>query len=835
VKTLRITVVAALLAAAAAFALPADLVVISAREVRPDEAGGLYYLGQAAGGYMYNGSSAAVGRVAPYRVLDRDARAKDYYIVWAPDWVGVTAEAFAHLGTSVRLSEYEILVGLERGFGPGELRAVEHRIELIKLEPVTPVDWRYEGEAPPKKKDPRIEGAINTMTAEEYAGYIKRLQDFKTRCTDTTGCDAARDYLCDFFAAQNLDARLFPFHGVGFGCGSYPQAPDYIYVATLSGTIKRTRSAGTTWDTIMIERTCEVAAWDWINAAIGCVAGYNSMFARTVDGGDTWDVYKIHEGYPLELYSPADLCFVNSQIGWIAGTFWPSVGGTRGCVFRTLDGGRTWDERPIPDGFVPYFIRFSDVDHGWMGGERTASCIYYTDDGGATWRECSQPGERVMRDLAVVGPAEAWATDYTDKLLHTTDGTTWLYVTPGLNYKYECIEFPDAKHGFAADDALIATDDGGATWHEVVQAPKIEYWILAFADNVNGVVGDIGGEHLYKTDDGGKTFASIVDGMDRTAENVVAERRGERNPEEIVIIGGHFDSISDCKPSFCPGAEDNASGTACAMAAARAFRNLSFNRTVRYVAFGDEEGGMGGSEAYAKYCASRGEKVVGVLNADMVSYDEDMGGRDDFSVAHKGDEYRWLYNYLTGVGRLYGNKLLYDSHFWISDHWRFWNAGYPAIGVIEGGIGPGGVMEYPYYHTTEDTLDKLHPDLGVRFVRDYAAMFAHLAGVSDVGVNEPRPGGAAVPFARAFAVYPNPYCYATCAGGVNFVGLKTPARVEVYDLAGRRVAREEVAAGCDACVWRPAGVGGEALSPGVYLYRVEGQGQREAGKVVVAR
>ncbi|MEE8639541.1 MAG: hypothetical protein V3T41_03945 [bacterium] len=114
--------------AAAALALPGDLVVISDREVTPDEAAGLYYLGQAGDGYLYNGSSAALGRVAPYRVLDRDAQFKDYYIVWAPDWVGLTPQAFAHLGAAVRLSEYEILVGLERGLGPGALRAVEHRI-----------------------------------------------------------------------------------------------------------------------------------------------------------------------------------------------------------------------------------------------------------------------------------------------------------------------------------------------------------------------------------------------------------------------------------------------------------------------------------------------------------------------------------------------------------------------------------------------------------------------------------------------------------------------------------------------------------------------------------
>jgi hypothetical protein len=70
---------------------------------------------------------------------------------------------------------------------------------------------------------------------------------------------------------------------------------------------------------------------------------------------------------------------------------------------------------------------------------------------------------------------------------------------------------------------------------------------------------------------------------------------------------------------------------------------------------------------------------------------------------------------------------------------------------------------------------------------------------------------------------------------VSFVGVKSPATVEIYDLAGRRVAREEVAAGCDECVWRPATPEGGTLAPGVYLYRVEGQEQKEAGKIVIAK
>jgi hypothetical protein len=270
------------------------------------------------------------------------------------------------------------------------------------------------------------------------------------------------------------------------------------------------------------------------------------------------------------------------------------------------------------------------------------------------------------------------------------------------------------------------------------------------------------------------------------------------------------------------------------MAAARAFKELEFGRTVRYCAFGGEEQGLYGSRAYALYCIESGVNLVAVLNADMVAYDEDNGTRDDFSVAYRADP--WLLDYLVAVGDLYGNDLIYDHYeFTGSDHYSFWRHGYAAMAAVEGAPGTGGGMTYPYYHTIDDTLDKLHPDLAVRFARDYAATLAHLAAAGPSGVEEPEAVRAAVPFSRPFAVYPNPYCYSTSAAGVNFVGIKSPASVKIYDLAGRRVAAWDVAAGRDECVWRPATLEGETLAPGVYLYRLEGREQKKAGKIVIAK
>jgi photosystem II stability/assembly factor-like uncharacterized protein len=837
VRRLLYTAVAGVSFAAAAFALPGDVVVISDKEVRPDEAAGLYYLGQAGDGYLYNGSSAALGRVAPYRVLDLDAKAKDYYIVWAAAWVGLAPEDFEYLGTAVRLSEYEILVGLELGFGPGALRAVDHRVELIKLEPVTPVKWSYDGEEPPAKKDPRIEAAVNSITEQEYAGYIQKLQDFKTRWTDTPGCDAARDYLRGFFASQGLRSSIFAFKAIKFKKAHYPEPAGKIYVSTDHGTFKRSMDNGNTWDTIWPKGVGgSTASSYWLNANTGFVAGYNDVMAKTADGGETWETVAIEIGKPNAGFcKPFGIDFLTRDTGWLGGEVSLPGDALEGFIIRTDDGGGTWEPQPSPAGFRVGVIDFYDASHGWAPGGRYGSPgILYTDDGGDTWRECTLPASTRVRDLAATGPREAWGiTRDSGRILRTTDGATWQYVDPGVPGTYVEVAFPDSSHGYAAGTKIIKTDDGGATWREITNAPQIAYDLLAFADQDHGLVGDFEAENLYRTDDGGASFVSIIENVDLLAENVIGERRGAEAPEEIVIIGGHFDSHSFKNPLFdAPGAEDNASGTACAMAAARALRDLPFKRTARYVAFGAEESGLIGSRAYAKHCAAKGEKIVAVLNADMVCYDEESGIRDDYSVGRGG--YEWLFDYLKAIGNLYGGRLIYDDFGGVSDDRSFRGVGYAAMGVIEGEKGKGGIMEYPWYHTTEDTLDKLHPDLAVRFVRDYAAMFAHLAGFEDVGVEDPRPGAAA-PFSRPFAVYPNPYCYATCTGGVSFVGVKSPATVEIYDLAGRRVGRKEVAAGRDECVWRPAGPGGETLAPGVYLYCLDGQEQRKAGKIVVAK
>ena len=95
------------------------------------------------------------------------------------------------------------------------------------------------------------------------------------------------------------------------------------------------------------------------------------------------------------------------------------------------------------------------------------------------------------------------------------------------------------------------------------------------------------------------------------AENVIAEIPGTTHPDEIVVVGGHYDSINHAGGSRAPGADDNASGTSGVVEVARVLAGGGpYERTIRFIAFGAEELGLYGSAASAANSKALGENIV---------------------------------------------------------------------------------------------------------------------------------------------------------------------------------------------------------------------------------
>jgi hypothetical protein len=177
--------------------------------------------------------------------------------------------------------------------------------------------------------------------------------------------------------------------------------------------------------------------------------------------------------------------------------------------------------------------------------------------------------------------------------------------------------------------------------------------------------------------------------------NVIGTLQGRRNA--YIIISGHFDSASP----GCPGADDNASGVAAVLEAARVLHSIGFDYTIKFVAFGGEEQGLKGSTAYAG--SHSNDSIVAVINCDMIMWDGNGNGAIQIhSVSNTGTAWSSdLADYVMDVNNIYilnGIPSKFQPGVTASDHSPFWNAGRSAILMIE---------EYgndfnPYYHTGND-------------------------------------------------------------------------------------------------------------------------------------
>lgn len=111
--------------------------------------------------------------------------------------------------------------------------------------------------------------------------------------------------------------------------------------------------------------------------------------------------------------------------------------------------------------------------------------------------------------------------------------------------------------------------------------------------------------------------------------NVVAIQRGTSDPNRVVMMTGDIDSrVSDVMDSVSesPGANDNASGVAGALEAARVLSQYKFPGTIVYAALSGEEQGLFGGEILARYAQENDWKIKGVLNNDMIGNIEGING-----------------------------------------------------------------------------------------------------------------------------------------------------------------------------------------------------------------
>jgi hypothetical protein len=216
-------------------------------------------------------------------------------------------------------------------------------------------------------------------------------------------------------------------------------------------------------------------------------------------------------------------------------------------------------------------------------------------------------------------------------------------------------------------------------------------------------------------------------------------------PGPALLITAHYDTVAGS-----PGADDNASGVAAVLALARTLHDARPARNLRFVFFPNEEAPYCntpdmGSLRYAKGAAARGDKVVAMLSLESIGYYSDAANSQRYPAGLEG-KYPTTGDFIAFVSHKKDERLVGEvmstflAHATLpaqgaalpedvegvasSDHWSFWQMGWPALMVTD--TAP---FRNPAYHQPGDLPDKLDYDRMARVVAGLEAVIKDLAGI----------------------------------------------------------------------------------------------------------
>jgi len=177
----------------------------------------------------------------------------------------------------------------------------------------------------------------------------------------------------------------------------------------------------------------------------------------------------------------------------------------------------------------------------------------------------------------------------------------------------------------------------------------------------------------------------------RTA-NVVATLRGTVNPELVYVVSSHYDSVV-----AGPGADDDTSGTAALLEAARVLAGHPMAATIVFASFTGEEAGLLGSREFVRRAVADKLRVVGALNNDMIGWMNDS--RYDNTIRYSNPGIRDIQH---AAAMLFTRLVTFDARYFKgTDAVSF----YDAYGDVVGGIGSYPVLGSPHYHQASDLLE----------------------------------------------------------------------------------------------------------------------------------
>jgi len=685
--------------------------------------------------------------------------------------------------------------------------------ELVLLHP-SPSGYRRAGVTEAQYTPPAPFGGgevdadlLKRISEPTYRHDIEELVAIPTRYSYTQGCLDAAAQISDKLSAWGYEPY---YHRYEFGAQGTVAIWDIdavdtntAYAVTRSVALKTT-DGGTNWnpldDTLgFYMRTCHLG-----DDGTLYIAAFDDLLISH-DGGesftkimDCWSTFAV------------DLKFTDADHGWACGATF---------VSWTSDGGETWTEGIGDLDYVFNSLAIQDDTQlvvGDGGGMRRSV------DGGVNWTTINSGTSNRLYSVCFGDANNAWSVGAGGTILYSDDaGLTWSEQVSNFSLNIYRVEFIDVQIGYASGDNqyIFKTIDGGANWDVAYSSDNGRSHALEVTDAESFWVG--GGDPpfvYYSTDSGEHLTGGEIDlDEDQSWRNVVCELHAEDDTQPALLITGHYDSISDDPFVLALGADDNGSGVTAMLAIARAFYDQTFATPVRLVFFSGEEQGLIGSSYYVDEMIAEGE-VGGVINLDMYAYKDD----EELDLqAYTENNSLWLSEVFKESVEANSAATVVETNdpsFRRSDHASFWTVGIPAIQVGE----YPGTGWYPYYHTTQDTLQYVNMEQALA-----GAVGAAAATMTLVPRVETAHDTAEV------YTYPNPFRPYRGDDTIIFRNLPAGAGLSIFDLAGALVYETTVSG--EPFTWAGVNQAGSSLASGVYLYHVKTAGTTQIGKLAIIR
>jgi aminopeptidase YwaD len=321
---------------------------------------------------------------------------------------------------------------------------------------------------------------------------------------------------------------------------------------------------------------------------------------------------------------------------------------------------------------------------------------------------------------------------------------------------------------------------------------------------------------------------SFGGGSTTQQQNIIATLTGTSRPDEVYIIGGHYDSFAYGSPlTDAPGADDNGSGTSAVLEMARVIMESGYQpeATIKFITFGAEElmlYGDAGCEHYAQNAYNEGMNIQLMINCDMISYN--TLPLEDAKVS---------INYYSGFTYLLEIAIDVTNQFSLitgvtgslnqySDSYPFYEKGFPAVYFEEDQFSP-------YYHTIDDVITNYDMDYCAEVIKSAGAMLLRY-----MEMNTPtyiQNEELLVEDFTLYQNYPNPFNPVTNIGFTisefEFVSLK------IYDILGNEIAtlvNEKKQPGTYVVEFHAAD-----LSSGIYFYLLQAGSSIEMKKMILMK